>query len=258
MVRSPRRLLGCLLLGTLTSLCLAAAESSSAPYTFRNVQIRGGGFVTGLVFHPTERGLRYARTDVGGAYRWDAASARWIPITDWLGMDDAHLTGIDGLALDPADPDRVYLAAGIYNRPEMPNAALLRSADRGATWQRTKLPFKLGGNEAGRGNGERLAVDPHDGRILFLGSRDAGLWRSADRGATWSRVGSFPAVATAPAADSGDPQRPQMVGIVWILFDSRGGTAGQPTPTLYAAVSTRETALFRSTDAGATWLPVPG
>ena len=207
MVRSPRRLLGCLLLGTLTSLCLAAAESSSAPYTFRNVQIRGGGFVTGLVFHPTERGLRYARTDVGGAYRWDAASARWIPITDWLGMDDAHLTGIDGLALDPADPDRVYLAAGIYNRPEMPNAALLRSADRGATW---------------------------------------------------SRVGSFPAVATAPAADSGDPQRPQMVGIVWILFDSRGGTAGQPTPTLYAAVSTRETALFRSTDAGATWLPVPG
>lgn len=257
MLRSPLLLLGSLLLG----VSLAPAASTPlppVPYTWRNVQIGGGGFVTGLVFHPTERGLYYARTDVGGAYRWDDGAQRWIPLTDWLGMDDWHLTGIDGLALDPSDPERVYLAAGIYNRPEMPTAALLRSADRGATWQRTELPFKLGGNEAGRGNGERLAVDPHDGRILFLGSRDAGLWRSADRAATWSRVDAFPAVATSPAADSGDPQRPQMVGIVWILFDARSGATGQPTPTLYAAVSTRETSLFRSTDAGTTWQPVPG
>ena len=256
MLRLPLLALGVCALGSLAAA--ATQPVDSVPYTFRNVQIRGGGFVSGLVFHPAERGLAYARTDVGGAYRWDAAAERWIPLTDSLGMDDWHLTGIDGIALDPADPTRVYLAAGIYNRPEMPAAALLRSADRGASWQRTELPFKLGGNEAGRGNGERLAVDPHDGRILFLGSRDAGLWRSADRGATWSRVASFPAVATSPAADSGDPQRPQMVGIVWVLFDPRGGAAGRPTSTVYAAVSTRETSLFRSTDAGVTWQPVPG
>jgi len=258
MLHSPLLAVGCLLLGALAGLATAAPDNAAIPYTWRNVRIGGGGFVTGLVFHPSERGLRYARTDVGGAYRWDTASTRWIPITDWLGMDDTHLTGIDGIALDPADPDRVYLAAGIYNRPDMPNAALLRSADRGATWQRTELPFRLGGNEAGRGNGERIAVDPHDGRILFLGSRDAGLWRSADRGATWARVDSFPALATSPAAGSGDPQRPQMVGIVWIIFEPRSGAAGGPTPTLYAAVSTREVCLFRSTDAGATWQPVSG
>ncbi|HLP03670.1 MAG TPA: sialidase family protein, partial [Opitutaceae bacterium] len=257
MLRLPFLTLGALVLGSFTAVP-ALADTATAPYAFRNVQIRGGGFVTGLVFHPAERGLAYARTDVGGAYRWDATAERWIPLTDSLGMDDWHLTGVDGIALDPCDPARVYLAAGIYNRPEMPNAALLRSADRGATWQRTELPFRLGGNEAGRGNGERLAVDPLDGRILFLGSRDAGLWRSADRGATWSRVASFPAVATSPAANSGDPRMPQMVGIIWILFDPRGGTAGRPTSVVYAAVSTRETSLFRSTDAGATWQPVPG
>ncbi len=258
MLRPPVLLIGALLGASCVALPPAEPAPAAEPYTFRNVRIGGGGFVTGLAYHPTERGLLYARTDVGGAYRWEAAAQRWIPITDWLGMDDTHLTGIDSLALDPSDPGRVYLAAGIYNRPEAPVAALLRSADRGATWHRTELPFRLGGNEAGRGNGERLAVDPRDSRILFLGSRDAGLWRSADRGATWSRVDSFPAIATSPAANSGDPRMPQMVGIVWVLFDPRGGAVGEPTRTLYAAVSTRETALYRSTDAGATWAPVPG
>jgi len=54
--------------------------------------------------------------------------------------------------------------------------------------------YQAGANEAGRGNGERLAVDPNDGRVLLLGTRGAGLWRSADRGATWTRVSSFPEV----------------------------------------------------------------
>jgi photosystem II stability/assembly factor-like uncharacterized protein len=256
MLRSPILALGAAVLGALVAF--AATPPGAAPYTFRNVQIRGGGFVTGLAFHPAERGLAYARTDVGGAYRWDATAERWIPLTDWLGMDDWHLTGVDGLALDPSDPNRIYLAAGIYNRPDAPNAAVLCSSDRGATFRRVDLSFRLGGNEAGRGNGERIAVDPHDGRILFLGSRDAGLWRSPDRGATWSRVSSFPAVATSPAAGSGDPRFNQMVGIVWVIFDPRSSNTGGPTPTLYAAVSTRETCLFRSTDAGTTWQPVPG
>ncbi|HTB60907.1 MAG TPA: hypothetical protein VLC06_23710, partial [Polyangia bacterium] len=50
----------------------------SAAYNWKNVVVLGGGFVSGIVFSPVEKGLVYARTDVGGAYRWDAAGKAWV------------------------------------------------------------------------------------------------------------------------------------------------------------------------------------
>lgn len=110
-------------------------EVRRAPYTFRNAEIVGGGFVTGIVFNQRESGLVYARTDIGGAYRLDTASRRWIPLTDWIGWDEYGHTGIISIATDEVDPDRVYLAAGTYTLPDWdPNmAAILRSTDRGRT-----------------------------------------------------------------------------------------------------------------------------
>jgi hypothetical protein len=248
--------LACLLAG---STATATAAVADAPYEWRNVAIGGGGFVTGLVFHPAERGLAYARTDVGGAYRWDAAARRWIPLTDWIGREDANLTGIESLALDPSDPQRVYLAAGTYTHARAGNGAILRSSDRGASFERADLPFKLGGNELSRGNGERLMVDPNDGRVLFLGSRAHGLWRSDDRGAHWARVEEFPALATSESATaSNHANRKQSIGIVFVAFDPASGAPGAPTPVVYAGVSSRQGGLVRSTDAGMSWQPVPG
>jgi photosystem II stability/assembly factor-like uncharacterized protein len=253
--------------------CSAPAQSPtsqsppSEPYLWRNVVMGGGGFVTGIVPHPRQRGLMYARTDVGGAYRWDAPAQQWIPITDWIGMADANLMGIESIALDPNDPQRVYLAAGAYSG--WVNGAILRSDDQGRTFRRTDLPLRMGGNEAGRFNGERLVVDPNQGEILFFGSRRDGLWKSADRGATWRKVESFPNIITTnqmPPAASGTTtnSRPrfggfgqQAVGIVSVVFDPASGNPGSPTLTLYAAVSTTRTNLFCSTDGGVAWLAVP-
>ncbi|MEU3721742.1 RICIN domain-containing protein [Streptomyces sp. NPDC031705] len=214
----------------------------SGPYTWRNAQVVGGGYVTGLVFNPREKGLLYARTDMGGAYRWDTGAEQWIPLTDWLGEKDWNLLGIDALATDPVDPGRLYLAAGTYTNNWAGNGAILRSTDRGRTFQRTELPFKLGGNEDGRGAGERLAVNPSDNGTLLLGTRKNGLWRSTDHGATWSQVSTFP---VKDGAGSG-------AGISFVTY----GPAG--SRTVYVGVADKSTSLYRSTDGGSTWQAVPG
>ncbi|HEX8428677.1 xyloglucanase [Hymenobacter sp.] len=236
----------------------------TAPYTWKSVQMVGGGFVDGIVFHPKEKGLRYCRTDMGGAYRWNDATKRWEPLLDWVSYEDTNLMGVESIGLDPADPNRLYLACGTYTNPRAPNAAVLRSNDRGKTFQRTNMPFKMGGNENGRGNGERLAVDPNNGNILYLGTRHDGLWRSLDRGATWSQVESFPDIQEVlPANLSPEEQRRsrqnQGSGVVFAVFDPRSGTRGKGSSTLYVGASLMgRDNLWRSTDAGATWQPVPG
>jgi hypothetical protein len=232
-------------------------------YEWKHVAIGGGGFVTGIIVNPTERHLVYLRTDVGGAYRRDAASEAWVPLLDWVSAPDWNLHGIESLATDPIEPARVYLAAGTYTNPDVKNGEMLRSADYGRTWKRTAMPFKMGGNEAGRGSGERLAIDPRKNSILFFGSRRDGLWTSENFGETFARVASFPEVPDDSAlhqndtAPGGFNYLAQAVGIVFVLFDPANAPAAGPTPTLYVAVSTARTSLFRSTDAGASWQSVP-
>src|SRR5678816_4201889 len=247
------------LAGALSVSPLNAAPSQ--PHTWRNVQIVGGGFIPGVVYSRATPGLVYARTDIGGAYRLDTATGKWIPLTDALGWDDWNLTGIVSIAADPSDANRVYLAAGTYTISwTTQNGAILRSSDRGATWLRTMLPFKLGGNMPGRGAGERLVVDPNRNSILFLGAPSGnGLWKSTDSGATWSKVTSFPN----PGNYVQDPSDPNGYltdnqGLYWITFDKRTGTPGNATQTIYVGVADLGPSVYRSTDGGATWSAVPG
>ncbi|WP_406006485.1 1,4-beta-glucanase [Streptomyces sp. NBC_00637] len=222
---------------------LARAAGTAAPaYRWRTAVIGGTGFVTGVLFHPAVRGLAYARTDIGGAYRWDDRAARWTPLTDHLGWDDWNLLGVEALAVDPAHPDRLYLALGAYAQSWAGNGAVLRSEDRGATWTRSDLTVKLGGNEDGRGTGERLLVDPRDGDTLWLGTRHDGLLRSTDRGATWSAVGGFP--GTPGASGQGVTLLVAAGRTVYAGWGDSDGTAGSPN-------------LFRTAD-GTTWESVPG
>ncbi|WP_175410163.1 cellulose binding domain-containing protein [Streptomyces sp. TRM64462] len=238
-----------------------AAAVSADTYTWKNVRVDGGGFVPGIVFNRSEKNLAYARTDIGGAYRWEQSTKTWTPLLDHIGWDDWGHTGVASLATDSVDPDKVYVAVGTYTNDWDPgNGAVLRSSDRGASWQRTDLPFKLGGNMPGRGMGERLAIDPHRNSVLYLAAPSGnGLWRSTDSGVSWSEVASFPNpgnYAQDPSDTSGYASDNQ--GVLWVTFDESTGSAGQATRTLYVGVADKENAVYRSTDAGATWSRVAG
>jgi photosystem II stability/assembly factor-like uncharacterized protein len=219
----------------------------AVPYQWKSVTILGGGFVSGIIFSPVAKDLIYARTDVGGAYRYNPADKSWIPLTDMFPRDTNFL-GIESIAPDPVDANKVYMAVGTYVQSWAGNGAILRSSDKGASWKKADMPIKMGGNEYGRSNGERLAVDPHATNTLFFGSRKNSLWKSTDAGASWNKVDTFP-VATDPNG----------IGIVFVLFDPKSGAAGKPTQHLYAGVAKTESGagLYESADGGATWKPVP-
>ncbi len=239
------------------ALCLVSAGApllaGGAPreeaYEWHNAKVGGGGFAPNIVFSRAEPDLAYLRTDMGGAYRWDAQAARWIPLQDHTA--EGSYLGIESIAADPVDPDKVYLAAGMYKGGE---AAIWRSADRGASWNVVEVPFAMGGNEAGRGLGERLAIDPNATDILYFGSRHDGLQRSTDAGRSWRKVASF------PHEGLGTPEgRGTNAGISFVLFDPTSGTPGSRSRIVYAAVADPGPQhLFRSDDAGESWRAVPG
>jgi hypothetical protein len=238
-----------------------ASAAASEPYSWRNVRIDGGGFVPGIIFNPTERNLIYARTDIGGAYRWEQSSQSWKPLLDWVGWDRWGWNGVLSIATDPVETNRVYAAVGMYTNDWDPNnGAILRSTDRGDTWQAYELPFKVGGNMPGRGQGERLAVDPNRNSILYFGAEGGnGLWRSTDHGVTWSRVANFPNAGNY-AQDPSDPNGylNHNQGVTWVVFDPATGTPGNATQTIYVGVADRDNPVYRSTDGGVSWERIPG
>ena len=177
-------------------------------YTWHSVTVGGGGFSPAVIFSRAEAGLAYLRTDIGGVYRWDQTGKTWIPLQD--GLAEGNYFGIESIALDPHDPEVVYAAAGMYHA--FP-AAMLRSTNRGTTWSIHPVAFRMGGNENGRGVGERLSLDPDDPDILYFGSRFDGLQRSKDRGANWEKVRSFPYAGEGAARRPGHTHRTQFCRI---------------------------------------------
>lgn len=224
------------------ALALTGTQAHAA-YTWKNVQILGGGYVPGVAFHPTAKGVAYSRTDVGGAYRLDANGKDWIPVND--AFTSSNDMGSIAIGLDPADPKYVYLTGGLYLQLAWAGGgSFFRSADQGATW--TKVPLTsdnvagttaakltskgeicLGGNENTRGAGPRIAAK---GTTIYLGTNQNGLLKSTDRGDTWTTVAAL-----------GDS------GVSAVVFDDAGNVYAAP----YAG------GLFTTSD-GTTWTQLAG
>ena len=224
----------------------ADASAAGAGSVWHNVTIGAGGFVTGVVYNPTQPGLAYLRTDIGGLYRWDALSQSWTPLLDFTSFQNWNELGVDSVATDPIHPNRVWAAVGQYAESwnDGQPSAILSSDDYGKTWHTYTVPFEIGSNDQGRDSGERLVVDPNDDNVLYYGTEDDGLWKSTDGGASWAKDTAFPDGGSDSAA-----------GLQFVTFNQTERHPG--TPTRQIVVGDADTSsLYESEDAGATWSKV--
>lgn len=139
--------------------------------------------------------------------------------------------------------------------------SIVRSSDRGATWSRTRLPFKVGGNMPGRGVGERLAVDPRNSSIVYFGARSGnGLWKSVDGAVSFSKVSTLTNTGTfVPDPTDVSGYQSDKQGLTFVTFDPTSASLNGATSRIFVGVADNTTASFYvSNDAGSTWAPVAG
>jgi len=114
---------------------------------------------------------RRSKQEGGALYRSTDAAEHWTRVA----LPEA-LNGPNGIAIDPADPGRVYLAAwGRNDREENQAGGIWLSTDGGAKWRNVLAKDQ---------HIYDVSIDPRDPRILYASGFEANVWRSADRGVT--------------------------------------------------------------------------
>lgn len=210
-----------------------------------------GGFVTGMNLHPSGD-LKLIRTDVGGAYKWDADAKEWIQLASTERLPEGALgffqyDGVSSIVSAPSDIDRLYMAFC---------GNIFTSKDRGESWT---APDSLSGypvfmdpnSRVGRLQGERLAVDPRNADFVLYGSNRNGILLSRDGGKNWEKVPPAQ-VPEGTAATSKQNRRALFYpGVGQILFDPSSPEIEGRTSRIYATVW--GAGLFMSEDAGKSW-----
>lgn len=222
--------------------------STNKIYSWQALSIGGGGFVTGLQIHQNYPNLIYARTDAGGAFRWNPTNQSWMQLLNADSVPGKVNYNVESIALDPSNPNIVYIALGGYTRSkkQLVSGFLLKSTDRGASWTTLDLSLPMGGNEPWRWTGERLAVDPNNSNIVYFGSRLNGLWRSLDGGTSWIQVNPELIPIGQPNSETD-----KKAGVTYVVFDDSSNLIDNRTKVIYAGISGE--GIYRTTDGGDTW-----
>ena len=171
----------------------AASASIADKMEWGTLKIGGGGFVSGIV---TGKKAMYARTDVGGAYRFNYDTDSWEQLLGFINEDDRGLLSVDAMAIDPTDDNTVYFLCGCaYFSAE--KTVIFKTTDGGKTFEEYDVTdmIQVHGNGNGRQTGESIAVDPDDPKTIYCGgdvyAGDSCLIKSTDGGKTWKEVKGY-------------------------------------------------------------------
>jgi len=220
--------------GIVAGASAIAIEIDGASAVYASVALGGEG--AGAVVRSTDGGGSWSHADAG------------LPASD----------RVTSIAAAPGEPG-VLLAGTI-------ESGVFRSSDGGAHWSPASVGLEPSFRVAS------LAFDPHDPAIVYAGGDDGAIYRSRDGAATWTRVRNgtsseailsiavTPAAILAGTSDAGILRSAD--GSTWT--SSNAGIRAHAITTLgvdpsdplrmYAAGALG--GVYRTTDGGATWIPV--
>ena len=177
------------------------------------------------------------RSDISqgnGMYKSTDGGKTWSHI----GLDDSQQIG--RVIIDPANPDVVYVAALGHPYAANEQRGVFRSRDGGKTWTRLLGDSNLGAID--------LAFEPGNARVIY-----AAMW--ATRRTPWSVYppSTGPGSGLFKSTDGGDhwtqltglPKNPGRIGVAVAPSNPR---------RVYAIVDATEGGMYRSDDAGTTWI----
>ena len=157
----------------------------------RGLALRGigpalmGGRIADIAVHPDDATTWYVAVGSGGVWKTTNAGTTWTPV-----FDDQPSYSIGAVAIDPSDPDIVWVGTGenVSGRHVAWGDGVYRSRDGGRTWRHMGL--------ATSEHTGKILVDPRDGSTVFVAAEgplwsaggERGLYRTEDAGGTWDAV----------------------------------------------------------------------
>jgi photosystem II stability/assembly factor-like uncharacterized protein len=214
--------------------------------TFSGLQFRligpavASGRVIAFAVNPKNHAEYYVGVASGGVWKTTNSGTTWSPVFDGEGS-----YSIGWVTLDPNDPSVVWVGTGESNsqRSVAYGDGIYRSDDGGKSWKNLGLKKS---EHIGR-----IVIDPRDSKVVYVAAEgplwgpggDRGLYKTTDGGKTWKAVLTI-SENTGVADVAMDPSNPD------ILYAS----AYQRRRHVFTMIDGGpESAIYKSTDAGATW-----
>jgi hypothetical protein len=94
-----------------------------------SIESGGNGRVNALRIHPNDDNILFACTPVGGLWKSSNGGASWACISESIGV-----MGATDVAIDPTNPNKMYLATGDGDAADAFSTGVYKSTDGGNTW----------------------------------------------------------------------------------------------------------------------------